>query len=390
VRKTPVSGRYIPELDGVRAVAVTLVLLFHCVIVPEHGVVAAILRHILSKGWVGVDLFFVLSGYLIVSILLRAKSRPHYFRNFYARRFLRISPLYYAVIAIVVSYAHWFPAGTLHPFWPYLTYTTNLWVVFGGRAQFGPLAHTWTLAVEEQFYLLFPILVFRLEKTRLRHLLWAALALLLGVRALANAYGSDGFALAANICRFDGLALGALIAIEFDGRTEISDLAVRRLRLAAFSLAALTVLLWLTRQYDSVFVNVGSLTIINLTEAAFVCVVLVAPGRQLSHLLRLPAAVGIGRISYGIYLIHYPILKIVEVQAGTRLADSWLRTLVVATTSIGATLVVAVFSWFGFERPILRLKKWFYEPGEDASRVETAMIELPLAVALQNIDDLPE
>src|SRR5437763_17022422 len=120
--KLPAAGSYLPQLDGIRAVAVTLILLVHCVIVPGHGTAAWILRNVLWNGWIGVDLFFVLSGYLITSILLRARTRPHYFRNFYARRFLRIFPPYYAVIAILTIAAAWLPFGPLRPAYPYPTY----------------------------------------------------------------------------------------------------------------------------------------------------------------------------------------------------------------------------------------------------------------------------
>jgi peptidoglycan/LPS O-acetylase OafA/YrhL len=90
-----------------------------------------------------------------------------------------------------------------------------------------------------------------------------------------------------------------------------------------------------------------------------------------------------GRISYGIYLFHYPIVRIVEWQVKARMADTWRRTAVIAGVSIGLTIAVSVLSWFAFERPILRLKKWFYDPDEEAARVEKIMIEAPVAVSLR-------
>jgi len=383
--KLPVSGRYLPELDGVRAIAVGLVLLVHCVIVPEHGLVAWALRHTLSNGWIGVDLFFALSGYLITSILLRAKSRPHYFRNFYARRFLRIFPLYYAIIGILAVAAGWLSFGPFRPAWPYLTYTSNLWLVFSGH-EWGPLGHTWSLAIEEQFYLLFPVLVLWLDKRRLRYLLWTLVALSPVIRVVTNALTFPGASSFATFCRLDILAMGALIAVTFDDRTEISDAAVKRLKLALGSLTALSAILWLTKQLDfkKVFFNAIGLTVIEATAALFVCFVLVGPGRVMGKLLQFPLAVGMGRISYGIYLIHYPVVRIVEGEVRQHLADGWGRTAAIAVTSIVLTLIIAIISWVSFERPILRLKRLFYEEGEGAARVEAEMIEKPVALSFHD------
>lgn len=381
--KLPAAGSYLPQLDGIRAIAVTLVLLVHCVMVPSQGVLGWILRNVLSNGWIGVDLFFALSGYLITSILLRARTRPHYFRNFYARRFLRIFPPYYAVVAILVAAAAWLPFGALRPAWPYLTYTSNLYLVFA-HWEWRPLGHTWSLAIEEQFYLFYPILVLRVSKPRLRHLLWAVIALSPLVRVITNAMTFPAASAFTTFCRLDVLAMGALVAIEFEGRTEISDRAARLLRLAFGALLTASALLFVTKQLDAklVLFNAVALTIIEATAALSICVAVAAPLPYLDRMLRLPLAVGMGRISYGIYLFHYPIWRIVEWQAKARMADTWSRMAVIAATSIGLTIAVSVLSWFTFERPILRLKRHFYDAGEEAARVERVMIELPVAASL--------
>jgi len=385
VTKLPAAGSYLPQLDGLRAIAVTLVLLVHCIMVPADGTAAWILRNVLSNGWIGVDLFFALSGYLITSILLRARTRPHYFRNFYARRFLRIFPPYYAVIAILAIAAGWLPFGPLRPAWPYLTYTSNLYLVFA-HWEWAPLGHTWSLAIEEQFYLVYPILVLCLPKQRLRQLLWLVITVSPLVRLMTNSATFPAAAAFTTFCRLDVLAMGALIAIAFEGRTEISDRAARRLRLSAGALLTASALLFVTRQLDArtAFFNGVSLTIIDAAAAMFICVAVAAPVRFLERVIRWPAAVAMGRISYGIYLFHYPIVRVVEWQAKARLADSWTRTAVIACTSIGLTMVVSVLSWFAFERPILRMKKFFYDPGEEAARVEKVMIEAPVTASLRH------
>lgn len=386
----PVSGRYLPELDGVRAIAIGMVLLVHCVVVPQQGLIAWALRQTLVNGGYGVDLFFVLSGYLITSILLRAKVRPHYFRNFYARRFLRIFPLYYAIVLVLAACSRWLPFGPMDPVWPYFLYVSNLFMVFTLR-DWAPLGHTWSLAIEEQFYLVFPILVLWVGKVRLRFVLWSVILVTPLIRVITSAALFPAASAFATFCRLDVLAMGALIALEFDGRTEISDRATRRLRLTFAVFAAASTILWLTKQLDfrKLLFKTAGLTVVDLTAALFVCVVLAAPGKSLTWMLRRPAAVAMGRISYGLYLIHYPILRIVQAQTSKRLADTWTRTAVVASVTLAATAVLAIMSWYLFERPILRLKKRFYERGEEAARVEAAMIETPVALSLENESSLP-
>ena len=377
----PAGGTYLPQLDGIRAVAVSLVVILHCIIVPENGVVAWIARNVLSNGWIGVDLFFALSGYLITSILLRTKQHPHYFRNFYARRALRIFPLYYAIVGVMAGIAIWLPFGPLHPAWPYLTYTSNLWLVFA-RWEWKPLGHTWSVAIEEQFYLFFPLIVYRLNKARLRTLLWIVIAISPFVRVAMNALTFPSAAAFTTFCRLDVLAMGALVAVELDGHAAIGKRAARRIRLAfAMSLTA-TSFLWVTQHFNAstVFFNAVTLTIIEVTSALFICLSVAAPVAPLDWLLRRRLPVATGRISYGIYLIHYPVVTIVEWQARLRMADTWTRTAVIASVSIGATMILATLSWICFERPILRLKKRF-SGGSDKSQPAKLMVELPTVAA---------
>lgn len=369
VLELPAGGRYQPRLDGIRAIAVTLVLLVHCVPLPADGSrVAWALRHTLSNGWLGVDLFFALSGYLITSILLRARTRPHYFRNFYARRALRIFPLYYAVLLLLWMLAPLLPFGPFEPVWPYLTYTSNLAVVFG-RAEWAPLGHTWSLAIEEQFYLFYPLLVLRLRTGSLRTLLWATIALSPLVRVATNALTFPGASYFATFCRLDVLAMGALIAVEFAERRTISAAAIRKLRVAFVALAAGTAALWLTKQLDfrSVFFNLVGVSVVDGAAALFICLAAIAPPQRLDRLLRNRLALATGRISYGIYVLHVPLVLLTKAVVFPRLADTWGRTLVVAAVSIGATFAIASVSWIAFERPLLRLKERFQEP-EDAPR----------------------
>jgi peptidoglycan/LPS O-acetylase OafA/YrhL len=156
----------LPGLDGLRAIALAMVLLFH--------------RGALLMGWIGVQAFFVLSGYLITGLLVNAKNQPaaRYFRNFYGRRAVRISPLYYAVIALfaIAGQRGWLRSGGLESL-PYAaTYTYNIWFSTHATRFSMLLTHFWSLCVEEQFYLISPFLIYVTPRARLKALLGALIA----------------------------------------------------------------------------------------------------------------------------------------------------------------------------------------------------------------------
>ena len=165
------SGRkHFPELDGLRGIAILLVLATHYqMAIPAHTAAERALKNILAHGWAGVDLFFVLSGFLITGILYDSKGQSNYFRNFYGRRTLRIFPLYYGFLAVVLigliataTARHWNPSlpqfRNLWSLQPWLwTYTFNIACALGhGSAHLGQL---WSLSVEEQFYLVWPLVI---------------------------------------------------------------------------------------------------------------------------------------------------------------------------------------------------------------------------------------
>ena len=182
--------RHIAQLDGLRGLAVLLVLLAHSAIaftrVPS-------LKWIDSYGSLGVQLFFVLSGFLITGILLDSKGTPYFFRNFFVRRGLRIYPLYYALLGFVVF------SGVVHRhgvhWWPYILYLSNF---FGGITQPAPLGVAWSLAVEEQFYLLWPFIVSVLSLRSLERFCFATIICapsclrITGVLALHNTLPAVG------------------------------------------------------------------------------------------------------------------------------------------------------------------------------------------------------
>jgi peptidoglycan/LPS O-acetylase OafA/YrhL len=157
----------IKELDGLRGIAVIVVMALHIFkrasYFTEHPVLLSITK-LTTLGWVGVDIFFALSGFLITSILLRAKQEEHYFRNFYVRRVLRIFPLYYAALAILLLFAPKLEpefTSQLNVALPVLLLYQQNWAMLFKEFHITQyLGITWSLAIEEQFYLIWPLVVF--------------------------------------------------------------------------------------------------------------------------------------------------------------------------------------------------------------------------------------
>ena len=212
----------IPALDGLRGIAILLVLLFHGLY--NNHVDSKLVSIFLSLGrlsWSGVDLFLVLSGFLIGGILLDAKDSPRYFTTFYLRRAYRILPIYGVVVGIYslrylpVSVLHSWAGSAAIPFGAYPTFTQNFWMA--SRGTFGPvsMAVTWSLAVEEQFYLTAPLIVRRLSRKRLVYML-AAIVFLAPILRVLLVFTFHQDCLAAYVlmpCRADALCLGMLSAI---------------------------------------------------------------------------------------------------------------------------------------------------------------------------------
>lgn len=215
------SRARVPALDGVRGLAILGVLVVHCREVLDAGggpVRRFILGHVLEAGVYGVDLFFVLSGFLITGVLLDARGSPGYFKDFYARRFLRLFPVYYLFLLVVGVAAPAFhrAIGASIPdydgnWWWYLGYLSN-WK--GGHGLDDPhLNHFWSLAIEEQFYLAWPVAVLLLPRRRLAALCVALTVAAIGLRTALDQIGWLNASYRITPARMDQLALGALAAI---------------------------------------------------------------------------------------------------------------------------------------------------------------------------------
>lgn len=316
----------------------------------------------------GVDLFFVLSGFLITSILLNARDRPHYFRDFYARRTLRIFPVYYLLLGVYILAAcigggaqpwrYWgmhagFLSATVEFFhsWNFLA---PAWVYAG-------VTVLWSLSIEEQFYLFWAPIVRWLRPAALWMVLAAAIVGAPLIRGLVHTrYFPEYRFLPA---RFDSLAWGAVLALVWQAchSSQRHRLSRGLVWTGAISGAALTLLLAATggRRESLVFAVFGY-SILALFFAALVgFAVANAQGRpSLCRCLRWRPLRFLGTISYTTYLIHYPIL----LATGAFLARwphlVWAREIV----ALALVLLLASASWRWLESPLLRLKPRSTEP----------------------------
>ena len=324
--------RYNPALDGLRAVAITLVILAHS------------FRHLFAGGWIGVDVFFVLSGFLITSILIREIDQTGQIAwgNFYWRRFLRLSPALLILAAFQFAHSAISPhngAEIREATWIGLAYLQNLNLAFHW-APADMVAHTWSLATEEQFYLLWPLTL--LFIARRRPLLWVGTiaAALVSARLLLWRYGaSPGHIQYGPDTRPVGLLIGCGLALIPIGRWPHIPAA------APFSGLALLFLLGVAGGDDLNWLLISAPIIASLSAA--VIVVAAQSGGALARTLSFSPVVYIGRISYGLYLYSVPICFLGAIKG--------INPLLLITLSF----IAAALSYELVERPILKLKDRF-------------------------------
>jgi peptidoglycan/LPS O-acetylase OafA/YrhL len=365
----------IAGLDGLRAIAILLVFFLHADYV--------------YIGWVGVQLFFVLSGFLITGILLRMKeneSTKNYFKKFYGRRFLRIFPVYYLYIVLMLAvtgllihigyrkaYMQLFQEQV-----PYaLTYVYNLYNasrVYSGESRL--IGHFWSLSTEEQFYIFWPLILFLTPKKHLKKLFWGALLIgplfRLGVTALFKYTGApflyDKVGVVIYVLPFsqiDAFALGAMI----------TQFKFPKAKLQFFTLLVLLPVIGLATQYYST----GALEIPSALGFLFplqydlkqvwgylylnylfaLLIYLVVREKLFLRLLETKAMQYIGKISYGLYVYHYATIWFLARIRDFNLSEPIAKPLTLIISAI-VTFLLAHLSYKYFEKPILDLKDRYF------------------------------
>jgi peptidoglycan/LPS O-acetylase OafA/YrhL len=283
----PGSRPYFPALDGLRAIAALLVMVFH--FSQDTGK-----NGIWIMGRTGVDLFFVLSGFLITTILLIAPAKDwREVRTFYIRRTLRIFPLYYGVLIVTAL------CGSVASLW-FWVYLQNIPIFFDMPVT-GP-GHFWSLGVEEQFYLVWPFLVFFLPRKWLVKTLWAIIGIATFFRILYLPYHLHWFILPI-FCRFDGLAAGALLAV-FYGRGLLQQHRRRLLVLGTIATIAICMQWWMFHGQRQIWGEVAKFSLATGVYAAVVGYVITSGSRPIVRALAWKPLRFIGKVSYGLYVFH--------------------------------------------------------------------------------------
>jgi peptidoglycan/LPS O-acetylase OafA/YrhL len=361
------SGRIL-ELDGLRGMAIVLVLLFHYVSIvqgPANRAVALFQRAV-EIGWTGVDLFFVLSGFLIGGILLNARRSEHYFKTFYARRIYRIFPIYYLWIAayfllMYLASPHILEKlGIVHDKW---AAAAVLVLFLQNSVTMTPALVTiwffqvWSLAVEEQFYLVIPWLVRWLSDRKLVFTLVSLLFVAPLSRVLLKVYLPDNYwrPHLLTFCRSDELAVGVLLA--FFWRQEYWRARISSYKKALYAVVGM---LTLGMIYLDAF-KVSDLaqcawgySCVSLFYASLVLLALVARGGMWAAFCRWSVLRNIGAVSYCMYIIHAVVNRVCHVLLKSSDGIATRRSLAATILACGMTWLIAKISWRVLEAPLMR------------------------------------
>jgi len=357
---------HMPALDGLRGLAILVVVMHNATGIEAHATLAQKLWvFAVDAGWIGVQLFFVLSGFLITGILLDSRGKPRALRTFYARRSLRIFPLYYIFLIGRFLIVPLFVAAAVVPtseqvgYWLYVSNWTDLL----GTPIRG-LSHFWSLAVEEQFYLIWPALALRLRLKTFAYVCGALAVIALGSRIGMRVSGvPDKWMYSASFARMDGLVLGALVAIAMRserGRAILHKVRIPAASIALAGLAAVMVYAHGLNRFEWVVQSIGySLLAVLFALLVAECASPAPTGWR--AIFTNPALRLVGRYSYAMYVFHLPVKFLLGDHLGDRL--SGMNPLVADVLFVGAvgaiSFALAAISFVVLERPINALKdRW--------------------------------
>jgi peptidoglycan/LPS O-acetylase OafA/YrhL len=372
---------HILALDGLRGIAILLVVASHFVSnlrLTADGA-AWVLIALAHAGWAGVDLFFVLSGFLITGILVDARGSKSYFKAFYARRALRILPAYYGFLLVIFVLLPLLNLGAGDNYmlarenqgW-YWLHLTNIMMTLGELPGHGPYPNTlfWSLAVEEQFYFIWPVIVAVCSTNTLRKVCIAGIVGCILLRIIGGLTGVSGLALAVlPVTRGDTLFVGGLLAIEYR-RGGLGRYARMAKFAALIAVALLAVLMAVYGQLDYMdpgTVMFGSIGVMMLGASAVVAGISSTASR-LTRTLRSRFLGFFGRYSYAIYIVHTAVLAGLNYYRPFALLPRVGGFAFPAQTAwafvyVGLSTGIAMLSWHLVEKHFLRLKRFFpYRP----------------------------
>lgn len=364
---TPASRTHITELDGLRGLAVVMVLGWHFLgaMMDRTGAFSEFIYAATIFGRTGVDLFFVLSGFLIIGILADEKDNPGLFRTFYARRLLRIHPPYVMLIIMYwVCYAATGPNDAFNTspslaaqIIAQLTFTWNWLMAFYGSGIASGFSVTWSVAIEEWFYLIIPAVIAMTPRARL-----PALLVCIGLGSAAGRgvfyLALPDFYMAPYVLppfRLDGLAAGGLLALMYRHESIWDRLKSRRATIWKTTvLLALSVpfLIGLLRNDLAINMYTWGHLYLSVTGCFIIATVLLFPGDNRLALLRTAVLRGAGKISYTLYLIHPLFLSLVFVIAERRELVTSFGDAILAASALAAAIAASVISFKVLEEPL--------------------------------------
>jgi peptidoglycan/LPS O-acetylase OafA/YrhL len=369
-------SKRIPELDGLRGLAILQVLIYHYFYQTVSGGDNRwfhYLKDACSVFWSGVDLFFVLSGFLIGGILLDARRSPNYFRAFYTRRVFRIIPVYTVLIAIFyvcwatgvpgrIAASDWLFRSTI-PWYAYATFTQNIRYAVGEPASPTWISVTWSLAIEEQFYLMLPAVILYSSRRRLPYLLGGAILAAPLLRILLNLTYSHGTLASFFLmpCRADALLLGVSVALLVREPSLWGAMKSHRGALASLWAVLLAgfplfILFKETDQLRSFWMSTIGFSWLAVFYVGLLMLALMYSDGWLGRILRFSWLRSLGAISYGLYLIQWLVLGLIF--AVLRSKSPWAETSTergLVLLSLALAIAAASISWNFFEKPLLKI-----------------------------------
>ncbi|MBB3659771.1 peptidoglycan/LPS O-acetylase OafA/YrhL [Rhizobium sp. BK650] len=361
------------ELDGLRGVAVAIVLIWHFVgasLPSRHGFAFKALYDVTILGRTGVDLFFVLSGFLIIGIILDRQQSPLLFlKNFYIRRFLRIAPSYILLVVIFWAAVYTGAKGAVFnadtPLWRHLTFTQNLWMA--AHNKWGPdgISVTWSVAIEEQFYLVFPLMILLLPRRILLPMLGAVAVASITYRAVGYfGFGSVFTMYVHTLSRLDGLAEGGIIAVlwrddRFRGWLRQNIVIWSKLT-KALAFGFIPLMIGMAHDVASTTASWGH-TYLTLFYGSVLVHILGSLGSQNVSWLRKGSLRKLGRTSYTLYLFHPLILSATYIAAGRPEVLDSPTAVLLSLLALGLSVIWSYASFRFFERPLTDYgRRWSY------------------------------
>jgi peptidoglycan/LPS O-acetylase OafA/YrhL len=379
VTRTKFTGGYVPALDGLRGVAILMVLMRHfyneAIINDGYPFIGPIITKVALSGLYGVELFFVISGFLITQILLDSKSETHYFRNFYVRRFLRIFPLTYGALCLIFFVLPLFVtfdaaakdiASRQIWLWTYLSnapWSGGKWDSSG----LFRLGHFWFICVVVHYYIIWPLVVYKCELRTLIRICLTGMVVCLLIRAFHTVAGGPELFTWSSIRKIDGLLLGSFLAAGF--RLESVSCLINKCAPKVTWVAGLffLILIFIPRKYMNPTGLTGYYwTVIETISVIFFGGMFILLLRQavLPSLMQNRVLIAFGKYSFGIYIIHnicWPLFQwLFNPVALLRTVRSPLLTQAMFyVLAISASFLLAFASWHLYEKHFIKLKKIF-------------------------------